>query len=115
MRAFKDIVEDYKNNHTTDDDILPICHTTKYKALLEHIIENNNQLIAHKACEYHNNEKLIFLFYGKSSYYPPDDQADKYKDDPPVTMIYLKLLDKEKIKRLCCFDSGAFISGRFDF
>ena len=115
MRTFKDIVEEYKKVNTVDNELLPICHTTKYRTLLKHIISNNNQLVAHKSCAYHDDEKLIFLFYGKSSYYPPEDQVDKYKDDPPVTLIYLKIFDDEEIKRLCCFDSGAFINGRFNF
>ena len=115
MRTFKDLIESYKKDEEISGELLPFCHTTKYKILLKYIMNNDNLLEAHRECEYHNNEKLIFLFYGKSAYFPSEDQVDKYDEDLPVTLLYKDLDKKEEIKRLCCFDSGAYLSGRFNF
>ncbi|CAL2057989.1 hypothetical protein [Tenacibaculum sp. 190524A05c] len=115
MRTFKDIIDDYKDNNEIEGELLPFCHTTKYHILFKYIITDDNNLIAQSGCDYHNDEKLIFLFYGKSSYFPPSDQVDKYDKDPPVTLLYEDLHEKENLKRLCCFDSGAYLNGRFNF
>ena len=113
MVTLKEILAEYKRNNELKEKVLTFSHTTRYKTFIKFIFPDSTNIKAHK-CEYHNNEELVFLFYGKGTYFPPDAQSDKYTNNPPVTIIYDEdSFSDINIHRLCSFDSGAYISGRF--
>ena len=114
FRTFEHIINEYKKTNKLDEKLLPLVHTTSFDTFDRYIANSNNILKANKSCEYHNNEMLIFLFYGKAAYIPPKDQEERYDKNLPVTLIYNKIEEIGKIKRISCFDSGAYINGRFN-
>ncbi|MGB1314882.1 MAG: hypothetical protein ACPG4Y_02620 [Chitinophagales bacterium] len=117
FRTFEHIIDDYKLNNVDlikEELVLPLCHTTSFDVFDRYIANSDYILEAFKGCEYHNNEKVIFMFYGNSAYFPPKDQSDRFDSNLPVTLIYHEIEDIGEIKRMCCFDSGAYLNGRFD-
>lgn len=114
MLTFKDIIEKYRGENEMVEKLLTFCHTTDMKTLSAHLVPTL-KLTAKSECDYQNNEKVIFLFYGKASYCPPSQQKDKYnRRNPPVTLIYDESIMDLKINRMYCFDSGGYLSGKYD-
>ncbi len=117
FRTFEHIIDDYKSNNEVslkEEKTLPLCHTTSFDTFDRHIGRSNYILKALKPCDYHNNEKILFMFYGNSAYFPPKDQEDRYDLNLPVTLIYHDIESIGEMKRICCFDSGAYLNGRFN-
>jgi len=105
INSLKDLTEkiDIK---TEDINILPACHTSSWKKLVDEIIPSGNVLKPTLNTDY--DEELLFFFYGKAKYIPNEDLKDEYKADHPFTLIYNIENKLSKIHRLVVFDSGGF-------
>jgi hypothetical protein len=114
MNTLQEIVNDYKKENKLKEKLLSFCHTTDMRTLKGFLIPSL-KLKAVGECEYENKEKLIFLFYGKASYYPLKGQKDGYNNtNLPITLIYDDSILATKINRLYCFDSGGYFYGFYN-
>lgn len=59
------------------------------------------------------NEKLLYLFYGRPAYKSANQQSSKLKAFLPISFI-VKSESIDRIKRVISFDSGAFKNGLYN-
>jgi hypothetical protein len=89
--------------------LLPYFHSCD-AFVFKKILEDKKLLVSE--CKVFNNEKLLYLFYGKPAYKSSNTDSTKLNSNLPICFI----LNSEyicNIKRIIPFDSGAFECGLY--
>jgi hypothetical protein len=112
MEKIKEMVDCYLSTNSAVEKILPLCHTTTQDIFVNKII--TEKLLRPRPCHYHNNENLIFFFYGKCPYIHKKHQNVSVIKNPPITFLFnYETLEKYAFERLVSFDSGGYVDGRY--
>lgn len=113
LETLNEVLTEYLKSNELKEKLLPLCHTTN-QLIFRNKICVENQLKPIKECDYHNNEWLIFFFYGKSPYQPKEHQILGAINNLPITLIFnFDTISKYTIERLICFDSGGYIDNKY--
>ncbi len=103
--------EEFKSNEFKDD--IPIFHGLLHYEFVDYYLKNSKRLVPNpNACKWFN-EKLLYLYLGKSEYWPKESQKDVIDLESPVSIGYNLSNITNTIKRCFPFDSGAYKDGRF--
>ncbi len=112
MKNIKEMVETYLKTNSPDETILPLLHTTTRDIFVNKIICENQ--LSSKPCGYHNDENLLFFFYGKCSYVNKAHQNVDIIHNHPITFLFnYDKLEKYTFERLVSFDSGGYVEGKY--
>ena len=107
-------------NELDSEELLPLCHTTRWK-YFEKILEDNNLSNNHSKFPDPNpdswsEDKLVYLFYGLPFYiYETGDGEEintEVTDDLPIGLIFKPEL-ATIVDRFYPFDTGAFLSNAY--
>ena len=97
-------------HHTHSENHLPLTHTTSLYNFRS-IIKSNaeSKMLETSKCDVFENEKLLYLFYGRPAYKKKSTGLTVSSGDPRLPVCFLLKPDlKKQYKRIFPFDSGHF-------